>query len=264
MKPLIAIALGIAGTALAAEPFPKIIAHRGASFDAPENTLSAFNLAWEQGADGIETDIYLTADGKIVCIHDPTTKRTGSADLKVTASNYADLSKLDFGSWKNPKFKDERIPTLEVVMDGLPAGKFFFVEIKDTPRIVEPLAQILATKKADPKRVILISFSSDVVKACRETIPDFQAYLITSLKDFEKPGKQEAEIAALEESGAQGLLFKTTAPVTAEWLKAARGNGRKLFGWNVDEPVLGRKMLAFGIDFFGSNRPGFIRAELTK
>lgn len=265
MKPALALTLALAGSALAAEPLPKIIAHRGASFDAPENTMSAFKLAWEQGADGIETDVYQTADGRIVCIHDKTTKRTANANLNVTQSTYAELSQLDYGSWKNPKFAGEKIPTLDEALEALPGDKYFFVEIKDTPRVVDPIAKLLIEKKCDPHRVILISFSVEVVKACRLKIPNHPSYLISSLKDFEKPGRQEAELAALDDSGAQGFLFKTTAPVTAAWLEAARGDGRrKLFGWNVDEVELGKKLRAFGIDFFGSNRPGFIRAGLTE
>ena len=70
---------------------PRIIAHRGASHDAPENTLAAFRLAWEQGADGVEGDYYLTKDGEVVCIHDATTGRTGDRDLKVASSTLAEL-----------------------------------------------------------------------------------------------------------------------------------------------------------------------------
>ena len=85
------------------------------------------------------------------------------------------------------------------------------------------------------------------------------------MKDFEKPGRPDEELAAYEESGAQGMLFKSTAPVTAEWLKDVRGPlNRTLFCWNVDEPVLGKKMIALGVDFMGSNRPGFVRSELSK
>ncbi len=227
--------------------------------------MSAFKLAWEQGADGIETDVYLTTDQRIVCIHDKTTKRTGGGvDLPVVESSYEALSKLDYGSWKDPKFKGERIPVLEEVLAAMPSGKFFFIEIKDTPRIVDPIAKMLAEKKPDAATTILISFSVDVIKACREKIPGYQAYLITSLKNFEKPRRPEAELAALDESRGQGLLFKSTAPVTPEWIKLARGNDRKLFCWNVDEPVLGKRMIELGVDFMGSNRPGFVRAELSK
>ena len=75
----------------------QVIAHRGASYDAPENTLAAFRLAWQQGADGIEGDFYLTADGEIVCLHDSDTGRTGDRKLSVGQSTLAELRKVDVG-----------------------------------------------------------------------------------------------------------------------------------------------------------------------
>ena len=87
-----------------------IIAHRGASHEAPENTLAAFRLAWEEQADGIEGDFYLTSDGQIVCIHDKTTKRVApkQPELTVAKSTLKQLRSLDVGSWKNPRYAAER------------------------------------------------------------------------------------------------------------------------------------------------------------
>jgi glycerophosphoryl diester phosphodiesterase len=89
---------------------PALIAHRGASQDAPENTIAAFTLAWKQGADGIEGDFQLTHDGEIVCIHDPTTKRTAEQDLKVSEATLKELRQLDVKPWKGHSRKDARIP----------------------------------------------------------------------------------------------------------------------------------------------------------
>lgn len=80
-----------------------IIAHRGASHDAPENTLPAYKLAWQQGADGIEGDFRLTADGQIVCLHDPSTGRVGDRDLVVSESTLAELRQADMGVLKGEK-----------------------------------------------------------------------------------------------------------------------------------------------------------------
>src|SRR6476646_6938394 len=111
---------------------PLIIAHRGASIDAPENTLAAFKSAWPQGADGIETDIRLTADGRVVCIHDEDTRRvTGGQQVLVIANTrYADLKPIDIGGWKGPKWRGEAIPTLDDALDAVPAGKYAFIELK--------------------------------------------------------------------------------------------------------------------------------------
>src|SRR5687768_5258275 len=84
-----------------------IVAHRGASHDAPENTLAAFKLAWEQGADGIEADFYLSSDGKIICNHDKDTARTAGVKHVVSETPFDVLRTLEVGSWKNEKYRGE-------------------------------------------------------------------------------------------------------------------------------------------------------------
>ena len=96
-------------------PMPQIIAHRGASADAPENTLAAFRLGWEQDADGIEGDFRLSADGRIVCIHDDDTQRVAGSRLVVSETSYNDLHALDVGRWKGEQWRGERIPSLAEV-----------------------------------------------------------------------------------------------------------------------------------------------------
>src|SRR6185369_848081 len=90
---------------------PMLIAHRGASRDAPENTLAAFRLAWQQGADGIEADFRLTRDGRVVCLHDASTGRTAGVDLAVAEASLEELKRLDVGGWKGARWAGERIPT---------------------------------------------------------------------------------------------------------------------------------------------------------
>ena len=107
-----------------------LTAHRGASHNAPENTMAAFNLAWQENADGIEGDFYLTSDGQIVCIHDATTARTGDIDLTVATSTLAELKAVDVGSWKGSEWSGEQIPTLEEVLSCIPTGKYIQIEIK--------------------------------------------------------------------------------------------------------------------------------------
>ncbi len=122
----------------------ELIGHRGASFDAPENTLAAFRLAWEEGADGVEGDYRLTLDGEIVCLHDPTTRRTAGINLAVAKATLAQLRELDVGSWKGEQWAGEPIPTLREVIATVPPGKRLFIELKSGPEILLPLAAILA------------------------------------------------------------------------------------------------------------------------
>jgi len=107
------------------EHAPLVVAHRGASHAAPENTLAAFKLAWKEGADAIEGDFFLTKDQEIVCTHDRTTQRLNKEklNLDVAKSTLEELRALDVGSWKNEKWKGERMPTLAEVMATVPDGK---------------------------------------------------------------------------------------------------------------------------------------------
>src|SRR5215216_5979497 len=110
-----------------------VVAHRGASFDAPENTMAATNLAWKQKADAVETDIFLSKDGKLVVSHDKNGKRTAGRDVNYVEITQAESRTLDAGSWKDPKFKGEKVPLLEEQIASIPPGKRMLVEIKIGP-----------------------------------------------------------------------------------------------------------------------------------
>tara|TARA_B100000745_G_C19782764_1_gene256469 strand:- start:6 stop:407 length:402 start_codon:yes stop_codon:yes gene_type:complete len=100
----------------------EIIAHRGASHDAPENTLESVKLGWAQGADAVEVDVYLSKDGHIVVHHDSDTKKLAGVDRKVVDQTLAELRQLDVGAWKGPKWKGVRIPELDDVLATIPEG----------------------------------------------------------------------------------------------------------------------------------------------
>jgi len=265
MTPFFPLLAMIALTALPAmgDEIPKMIAHRGASEDAPENTLSAVRLAWKQGADGIEADFLLSADGEVVCIHDKTTKRTSDKNLTVATSTLAELRALDFGAWKSPEFKGERIPTLGEVLDEIPPGKWFFLEIKDSPKIVAPIAAILSAKRHDRDKLVLISFDKAVVKACRETLPEYRACLISSLKGFSDKGAPEKFLEETKACGSQGLIFKESTPVTRDWLAKAGGEDGFLMAWTVNTRDAAVRATRLGSMFLATDRPGALRDELA-
>lgn len=249
-------------TMVHAAPLPLLIAHRGASHAAPENTLAAFKLALEEGADGIEGDFYLSSDGEVVCIHDADTERVAGTKLVVTKTAWKDLAALDVGSWKSPAFKNERIPRLGDVLDVLKPDKRFFLEIKDGPRIVGPIRRILEEKHADPKQVVLISFNPKVIEACRTELPAYQAHWISNLKDF--ASKRESYETTLTLCGAQGFQFDAKAPVDPAWLGQLRDKGFSLTAWTVDDPELARKMIGCGVNQITTNRPASLRGELAE
>jgi len=262
MKPIITTGILIACTLFASAQSPRFIAHRGASHKAPENTISAFKLAWAENADGIEGDFYLSTDGEVVCFHDKDLKRVAGRDRKIEEMSWKELSTLDVGAWKSPEYKGEKMPRLADVLDVLKPGKLFYLEIKDGPEIVAPIGKILAAKKADPKQVIFIAFDPEVVRECRKQLPQFQAHWLSSLKGADDAGKADAYMKELESTGAQGFQFDWKAPVGAEWVKGLKAKNYTITSWTVNDADAARRMIAYGVDFITTDRPGGLREEL--
>lgn len=257
----------LATPAVAADPpAVEIVAHRGASFDAPENTVAAVKLAWDQKSDAAEFDVYLTKDGKIVVIHDATTNRTAGDDLKVAASTLDELRKLDVGKWKDAKFAGEKIPTLEEVLATVPAGKRVFIEVKCGPEIVPELDRVLKAGKLKPEQTAVISFSADVVAATKKARPDLQAYWIVSLAPKgQKPRNAEELIEKAKDIKADGLDLSATAAILDKAFGAkVKAAGLKLYVWTVDDVELAKQMIATGVESITTNRPGWLREQLTK
>src|SRR6188508_1008743 len=121
----------------------EIIAHRGGAHEAPENTLAAFKLGFEQKADAGELDVYLTKDGKAVVIHDKNTKRTAGADKPVVEQTLEELRALDAGSFKGAQWKGEKIPTLAEALETIPDDRRMFIEIKCGAEILPELERVL-------------------------------------------------------------------------------------------------------------------------
>ena len=244
---------------------PLIVAHRGASSDAPENTLPAFQLAWQQGADAIEGDFHLTRDRQVVCIHDKDTKRVAQRTLKVAASTLAELQRLDVGSWKDRRWVGTRIPTLPEVLATVPAGKRIFIEIKSGPAIIAPLLADLARSSLGDEQVVLIAFDADLVRMVKAKAPRFTANWLFSFKD--RGGRRPAEawpkiLATLEVTGADGLGSNDHPALTPALLSGLHAAGFAHHIWTVDDPATARRFLAMGSRSVTTNQPGALRRAL--
>src|SRR5690606_26793678 len=182
--------------------------------------------------------------------------------LIVAETPWERLSQLDVGKWKSDRFAGEKMPRLGDVLDILPPGKIFFIEIKSGPESVPPIRRILEEKKADPKRVVLITFDEVVVRACLKQLPAYQTHWISFLKDFDQGGRAELYAKQFAAMGATGFQFNATSPVTAAWLGELKKKHVPLTSWTVDDVVLARKMIGFGVDHITTNRPGPLRKEL--
>ncbi len=155
---------------------PRIVAHRGASHDAPENTLAAFRQAWALGVEAVELDVHVTSDGQVVVMHDPSMKRTSGVDLVIADHTLAELVELDVGAWKGPQFAGERIPTLRDVLATIPPGRSLFVELKSGVATVPTVAAAIRDGTPTSATVMLQSFDPDVLAALAKATPDAAAY----------------------------------------------------------------------------------------
>lgn len=267
-RTLVALMTALAAPAAVATDPPKveIVAHRGASFDAPENTIAAIKLAWEQKADASEFDIYLTKDGKIVVIHDATTKRTAGVELKVADSMLEDLRKLDAGKWKDAKFAGEKLPTLEEMLATVPVEKRVFIEVKCGPEIVPEMDRVIKASKLKPAQTCVISFNADVIAATKKARPDLQALWLVSLAPKNaKPRTAEELIAKAKEIKADGLdLSATPAVLDKAFGDKVKQAGLKLYVWTVNDAELAKKMIAAGAESITTDKPGWLREQLAK
>jgi glycerophosphoryl diester phosphodiesterase len=236
-----------------------VIGHRGASREAPENTLASFRLAFEQGADGIEADFRLTADGEIVCLHDDAAARTAGVDLRVAGATWAELQELEVGSWKGEAWRGERIPSLRQVLDLLPAGKCLFIELKSGPEIIPRLAATLAASAVAPGQIRLLAFSAELIRTLKEELPGYRSCWLT---DYRWRGgwhpSQLQVLDTLKSCGADGLASRSRSILDASFVAALRAQSLEIHLWTVDAAAEARRLSDLGVDSIMTNRPGWI------
>jgi glycerophosphoryl diester phosphodiesterase len=227
-------------------PSPIIFAHRGASAHAPENTLAAFELAVDQGADAIELDVKLTADGQVIVIHDPTVDRTTSAHGRVKDMTLADFRALEAGSYLSEKFKNEKIPTLEEVFEAVGQKTFINVELTNynAPRdhLVESVC-MLVKRFSLQNRVLFSSFIASNLSKSRSYLPDVPTGLLALggiLGAWQRSfgfafGKYDALHPSLPDATQQQIYFVHRLNRRVHvWTVNKEEDMRRLFKWGVD------------------------------
>lgn len=269
---LLALSWGVGLVETAAEPpeknaakpaqMPEIVAHRGASDDAPENTLAALELAWEQGADASEFDVRLTRDGRIVTIHDDSLARTAGLPLRIVRTDAAELRRHDVGTWKHPKFAAERIPFLSEMLAAVPAGKRVFIEIKSGPEIVPELVRVLEAAKLPPEQTAVIAFSAAVVDTVKKARPDLKVYWIVSLKRDPLPVAEL--LTEAKRIAADGVDLSADDLLDAPYAAAIKQAGLELYVWTVNDAARARRMVEIGVDGITTDRPAALRKALSR
>jgi glycerophosphoryl diester phosphodiesterase len=239
----------------------KIVAHRGASHEAPENTLAALRLGFAEGADAGECDIRLTRDGHAILLHNATTRRTTNAgrDLSAVASTLAELRALDAGAWKGSRWAGEKIPTLAEVLAVVPPGRRLLVEIKCGVEILPAVATAMAEGGTPTDALLLMSFDRVVTAEAKRRFPAVEVWQIT---EWRRGLALDTLIAEALAGGLDGLDLDKRFPLDAAEVARVHAAGLKLGVWTVDDPALARRLAVAGVDAITTNRPGWLRSAL--
>ncbi len=230
-----------------------IIAHRGASYTAPENTLSAFSLALSQGADGIELDVRMTLDGEIVALHDKNTRRTCRQACDVSKTLYSRIASLDAGSWKDEKFTGERIPRLSEVLDILPPDRQIYIEIKCGKEITLPLITLLRDYERLRDNIIIFGFGYETIKHIKANLREYRALWIGEFGFNLKGSPYDRAVEMVLGAGLDGFSTKADR-VHCEHMRK-RLKGMLMNVWTVDDTDDAEFFGNLGIDALTTNRP---------
>lgn len=249
---------------------PLVIAHRGASFDAPEHTAHAYAAAVEQGADSIELDLQLTADGVLVTLHDETLDRVAGLPDHVADVTYARLLEADIGAWFNrehPGRADERyvgarVQTLSEVLSAHPPPFRLHLEMKAPSRhegrVEQALVDVLDDRgeldgRREDSRFVVECFEPESLRRIRTLAPE----LPTGLLWYQaRPELLRAELPDWVDVSCPEAFV---ALMHAEHVEAAHARGLEVHVWTVDEPEEIEALAACGVDAIFTNRPGVAR-----
>ncbi|MCX7817648.1 MAG: glycerophosphodiester phosphodiesterase family protein [Kiritimatiellae bacterium] len=230
----------------------KIVAHRGASRSAPENTLAAIRAAILEGADGVELDVRLTRDSEPVLLHDPDLLRTTGDPRPVAHCLLTDLAALDAGSWWSPTYAGERIPTLAEAL-AIAKVELINLDLKNDPDASPQLAdRVLAIVGASSARSRCWLTAADpmVLARCRERAPDLPTgRLIESAADPWRP---------------EGISFLSVREdlISADLVRHANDAGLAVWAWTVNNPERALALAQAGVAVLITDTPARLREAL--
>ena len=238
-----------------------MLGHRGASAEAPENTLAAFALAMRGGADGFELDVWRCGSGEVVVIHDEDTARVAGPSLRVTRTPLSRLGELDVGGWRGSAYRGERIPRLEEVLANFPAA-VVNVELKAAslpdPSLALAVARLVRQARA-AERVVVSSFSAGLLAAFRLAAPEIPAGFLVDRR----------RMWQLRTALATGLLrppalHPSLDLATGDRVRAWMGRGLRLAVWTVDDAAEVERLFGLGVAALISNAPAAVREAVGR
>jgi glycerophosphoryl diester phosphodiesterase len=235
---------------------PWIIAHRGASGQAPENTLAAFERAVQLGATFIETDLHLTRDAHFVAIHDHTLERTTNGRGAVHDFSLADLRELDAGKWFDRQFMGEKIPTLEEILQfSRRYDIVFYLEVKYDVTWGMHHALVAALRTAESAaRTVVISFDPTTLRAVHKLDPSLMMGLLTD--------KPDPDFVSVATSVGARQICPAASIVTPELVAKAHQSDVHVAAWTVNSVPEMRSLRDAGVEGIMTDFPARMRAAL--
>ncbi|OGU58686.1 MAG: hypothetical protein A2X64_09310 [Ignavibacteria bacterium GWF2_33_9] len=237
-----------------------LVAHRGSSGTAPENTLAAYSRALSLNVPGIEIDIHQTKDFEIVAFHDDALGRTAEGNKKIEETTLEDLRKLDVGSWFGDEFNSEKIPTLEEILELVGNKAFLIIELKPNNKDPEAFVQNLIrkiSKNHSVNKVILVSFDYALLKMAKN-INEF--FLTAAIKI---PGQNILPSSIIENSSADAVICSVDE-LNDTFVGNAKDNSIGLAVYDVDNEEQLKKALKYQVRGIGTNYPETIIELLRK
>lgn len=233
-----------------------LIAHRGVSDIAPENSHAAFRLAWTLDCAGIELDVQVSQDGQVVVCHDETLERTGKCNLRIDQCQWAEMKDIDIGSFKSPEYAQERLPLLTDVLAEMPTGKTIQVEIKPEVSHLEPIIHILRQCRRDI-HLYVMSFNRELLSAIQQAVPDLPTLYLVDYQDAQNPTQLIHETKSRQFTG----LDIHHQAVTPEFYQLCRQAELLLGVWTVDDITEAERLIHLGVDMIASNRPHTLTSD---
>jgi len=251
-----------------------LIAHRGESFDAPENTLPAYRMAVERGF-GFECDIYQSKDGRLFTFHDNNLTRTtaGACTQRCDQASWAEtVSKVNvggWGKWKGSRYDPMRPALFEEVLALARPGRKIYVELKCREAAVPAIRKAIeAEPKATPESVLFICFDSATCAELKRQLPDYKTYWLAIPRDgMCRDGKDaqrtivsaEKIIGRLAACKVDGVdFYYDRSVVTAEFIRRIEDAGYEFHVWTVDSPEIAAEAFARGVRTVTTNRAKYI------
>ena len=235
---------------------PTVMAHRGLSADAPENTLYAFSDAISVGADFIELDVQQTRDGVLVVMHDSNLKRTTGVNKDIWDVDYADIQNLDAGSWFDPAYANARIPTLEETLQFVDKRARLNIEIKPTKHGSDTLEQDVAeliTQYQYTDACYVTSFSYGSLKKVKEANPEIRTGYLMSVAYGQFYSLKYADAFSLNK------VF-----VTSQVVNAAHQQGKQIFAWTVNSMSEVRSLCNLHVDSIITDDPVMVQNVISR